>query len=158
MTRTLGRKPADRRPVTANFDDTTTNREDYRKWPMGDKTKPMMKPDYCPPDAPFEGLSTVKAHYTPKPIDVPRSFKPNQNQAATGPFDGNTMYRLDYVPKESEPCPAAILDTSKSKYLNANMQSDSGHKFYQPMFESITALHGNSAVPNAAKISNVSFA
>ena len=158
MAKTMARRPAERRPVTANFEDKTTNREDFKKWPLGDRTKPAMQPDYMPPDAPFEGISTVKAHYTPKPIDVPRNFKPDNQAAMTGPFDGNTMYRMDYVPKEAEPCPAAILDTSKSKYLNANFQNEQGHKFYRPMFESITALHGNSAVPSAAKISNVSFA
>lgn len=158
MARTMARRPAERRPVTANFEDKTTNREDFKKWPLGDRTKPSMRPDYAPPDAPFEGISTVKAHYTPKPLDVPRSFKPDNQAAMSGPFDGNTMYRMDYVPKEAEPCPAAVLDSTKSKYLNANFQNEQGHKFYQPMFESVTALHGNSAVPSAAKISNVSFA
>lgn len=158
MARTLARKPAERRPVTANFEDRTTNREDFKKWPLTERMKAAMKPDYTPPDAPFEGISTVKAHYTPKPLEVPKSFKPDYSQAVTGPFDGNTMYRTDYVPKESEPCPAAVLDTSKSKYVTTNYQNEQGHKFYQPMFESITALHGNNAVPNAAKISNVSFA
>lgn len=158
MTRTLGAKPAERRPVTANFEDRTTNKEDYRKWPLGDRTRPAMKADYTAPEAPFEGMSTVKAHYTPKPLDVPRSFKPDANQAVTGPFDGNTMYRLDYVPKESEPCPAAVLDTTKSKYINTNQQNEAGHKFYQPTFESVTALHGNSSVPITSRISNVTFA
>jgi len=157
MAKTRAMKPAERRPVTANFDDTTTNREDFRKWPLGDRTKPAMRPDYVAPDAPFEGISTVKAHYTPKPLNIPRSFKPDQTQAVTGPFDGNTMYRLDYVPKEAEPCPAAILDTSKSKYANTNMQDDAGHKFYQPMFETITSLGGNNAV-HTNKISSVTFA
>lgn len=161
MVRTQAMKPAVRRPVTANFDGTTTNREDFRKWPLGDRMKPMMKDEYSPPDAPFDGLSTFKAHYTPKPIEVPRSFKPDQMHTETGPFDGNTMYRIEYVPKETEPCPAALLDTTKSNYVNTQVQDQAGHKYYRPVFESIQRLPAggiSNGVPATNKISNVSFA
>lgn len=158
MARTAAIKPAERRPVTANFDDTTTNREDFRKWPLAERAKHTMKSDFVPSEAPFEGISTVKAHYTPKPLDVPRSFKPDQGMPVTGPFDGNTMYRTDYVPKESEPCPAAVLETTRSKYIYTNIQNEAGHKFYQPVMESIHAIPNGASVPMHSKISNVSFA
>jgi len=155
---TKAARPMERKPVSANFDDATTHKEDFRKWPLGERTKPMMKPDYCAPEAPFEGMSTFKAHYTPKPISVPRNFKPDNSQMNSGPFDGNTMYRTDYVPKEAEPCPAAILDTGKSKYIYEE-QNEVGHKFYRPAFESIMQLPGTGGQGfPAAKISNVAFA
>ncbi|XP_046350552.1 stabilizer of axonemal microtubules 2-like [Haliotis rufescens] len=137
-----------KRPHSANvmragtFDGTTNYSTDFRPWDLGQRSRPVMKPDYQPNNAPFEGMSTQKSHYIPHPINPNQSCKPsNDFVQSQGPFDDNTMYRMDYTPKASEPCPAAVIDTTRSTYKFVELDTR-GHKLYQPVFESVTALNG----------------
>uniref|UniRef100_A0A1I8JIC5 inositol-1,4-bisphosphate 1-phosphatase n=1 Tax=Macrostomum lignano TaxID=282301 RepID=A0A1I8JIC5_9PLAT len=105
--------------------------DNFKKWALTGREKVGPNQTYQPNSAPFEGQSTTASHFVPHPMDVRRSFKPSQDAARTeGPFDGTTLYRMEYVPKHIEPCPAALLDTETSRYLYKETD-DTGHKFYQ---------------------------
>ncbi|CAD5119661.1 DgyrCDS8255 [Dimorphilus gyrociliatus] len=125
-------RPVDAKKVPGAFDDKTNYREDFKKWNM-EREKPVMKPDYSPPEAPFEGLPTYKKDYV-KYNEAPRkSMRPSEGGIRSdAPFDDQTMYRTEYVKKQSDICPAAILDTTQSKYSYRD-QDDIGHKWYEPL-------------------------
>ena len=139
-------RPDGGRMEPGKFDDTTNYSTDYKPW-KADRVHPTMKPDYVPNNAPFEGCSTQKSHYIQHPMAPTQSFKPNVGAINSGPFEDGTMYRQEYTKKESEPCPAAVLDTGRSKYRYIE-QDPRGHKLYQPVFTSITPLRNGSAPPS----------
>jgi hypothetical protein len=57
-------------------------------------------------NAPFEGMSTQKAHYIQHGLQPTRSYKPDNTAFQSGArFEDGTMYRQDYVPKPRPPCP-----------------------------------------------------
>lgn len=125
-------RPASRKKTDAKFEGDTTYGQDFRKWP-GDR-RGLIKNDgeYQPSNAPFEGLSTYKGHYLPHQGGPAQSFKPDGNAyRSDAPFDGNTLYRTEFTPKEIEPCPAALLETQRSKYV-FSQEDETGHKFYAP--------------------------
>lgn len=151
-------RPPSRRKVTGDFDGTTNYREDFRKWNAGGRQKPMMKTDYVPPTAPFEGCSTFTAHYVQHKVDPAVACKPNNLVISSNtPFDDGTMYRMEYTKKKSAPCPAAILDTAVSNYVYKE-QDEVGHKFYQPITESITTIPTQRICDNTGKIATLSLA
>ncbi|CAH1795778.1 unnamed protein product [Owenia fusiformis] len=132
-------RPQSRKSVPGKFEDATNYNNDYRKWSMGERQKPTMKPDYVPPDAPFEGLATYKSHYVRHGGLPAASCKPDDKGfASDSPFNDNTMYRTEFIPKKQEPCPAVAVDNS-GKYAFDN-QDPRGHKWYRPTFESVTPL------------------
>lgn len=133
-------KPSGGRIDPGQFDGTTNYTNDYRPWEIN-RVKPTMKPDYQPNCAPFEGMSTQKAHYIQHPINPMHSFKPENQAPASGPFEDGTMYRMEFTPKRAEPCPAGILDTGKSTYRYVE-QDPRGHKLYQPVYTSVVDLQG----------------
>ncbi|XP_076443328.1 stabilizer of axonemal microtubules 2-like [Babylonia areolata] len=134
-------KPAQGRVMDpGNFDGVTNYSCDYRPWEIN-RVHPMMKPEYHPNDAPFEGISTQKAAFIKHPVHPVHSCKPAYHAVASGPFDDGTMYRMEYTPKQVGPCPASILDTSKSSYRYVDWDSR-GHKIYQPISTTITPLNG----------------
>ncbi|PAA48210.1 hypothetical protein BOX15_Mlig030940g1 [Macrostomum lignano] len=127
---TYTRRP-ERGLPSGEFNDATDYKDNFKKWALTGREKVGPNQTYQPNSAPFEGQSTTASHFVPHPMDVRRSFKPSQDAARTeGPFDGTTLYRMEYVPKHIEPCPAALLDTETSRYLYKETD-DTGHKFYQ---------------------------
>jgi len=123
-------RPEYKRPVTAQFDGTTTHKEDFRKWSLGNRAKAVSQAEYSPPEAPFEGMSTHQAHYTLKRAEMARSFKPESVAVQGGAFDDTTMYRVDFTAKKAEPCPAALLNTAMAGYV-FEQEDSKGHKYYQ---------------------------
>lgn len=139
-----------KRPESANrlkaapFDGTTNYNEDYHRWTPGERVKPTMKPNYVPPNAPFEGISTFQAHYIEHPTKISKSFKPdNTALQSNAKFEDGTMYRMEYTPKHNEPCPAAIIDSNTSAYTYYGLDTK-GHKIYQPIMETVTDLRAQS--------------
>ena len=124
-------RPGSRRKIDAKFEGDTTYGQDFRKWP-GDRRGPIKASnDYEVPTVPFEGLSTYKGHYQPHAGGAAVSFKPDGTAyRSDAPFDGNTLYRSEFTPKEIEPCPAALLESHKSNFV-FNTEDDKGHKYYQ---------------------------
>ncbi|PAA60122.1 hypothetical protein BOX15_Mlig028915g2 [Macrostomum lignano] len=128
---TYSKKP-DRGLPSGPFDDATDYKDNYRQWQMGSRVRAGPNQQYQPNPAPFEGQSTTSSHYVPHPLDLRRSFKPTQG-AARGeePFDGTTLYRMEYVPKHTEPCPAAFLETNSSRFRYQG-NDERGHQVYVP--------------------------
>lgn len=128
-------RPQSRKKIDAKFIGDTTYGQDFRKWP-GDRTQPIRNgPEYAAPNVPFEGLSTYKGHYVPHSAGPMHSFKPDGNPyRSEAPFDGNTLYRMEFTPKEVEPCPAALLETPRAKFVFKE-HDERGHKYFQPAHE-----------------------
>ena len=143
----LAQPPAQRK-VPGKFDGSTNYRNDFRAWESNGRVQPKIRADYCPPTAPFEGMSTFTAHYVQHKVDPAISAKPDISAlASNAPFDDGTMYRIEYTQKQSEPCPAAILDTTKSNFIYRE-QDDRGHKFYAPCYESVSVLPSQKVTPS----------
>ena len=95
--RVAPRKPAERGSHPGKFLDDTTHKNDFRKWQV-DRTLPIMKSDYVPNDAPFEGQTTVQRDYVEKRAPVRQSMKPLEaSRKSDAPFDGSPMYKAEYV-------------------------------------------------------------
>ena len=92
------------------FEGITNYTTDFKPWEIN-RVQPMLRPEYQPNDAPFQGISTQKAHFIQHPMNPMHSFKPVHAAVSSGPFDDGTMYRMEYTPKQVGPCPAAILET-----------------------------------------------
>ncbi|KAK7115513.1 stabilizer of axonemal microtubules 2-like [Littorina saxatilis] len=134
-------KPSCGRVMDAGqFEGITNYTSDFKPWEIN-RVHPTMRPEYQPNDAPFQGISTQKAHFIQHPVNLTHSFKPANAAMASGPFDDGTMYRMEYVPKATEPCPAAVLETARSKFTYVE-QDTRGHKLYKPVFTSVTHLNG----------------
>ncbi|XP_033751105.1 stabilizer of axonemal microtubules 1-like isoform X2 [Pecten maximus] len=148
-----------KRPDSANkarnaaFDGSTSYANDYIKWDMGQKNMPMVRDEYHPTDAPFEGMSTQKAHYIAHPQQPLRSFKPdNTALQSNAKFEDGTMYRTDYTAKKVGLCPAISLDGPTSGFQFTTLDSR-GHRVYQPVMETITPLNAARQTPNKLTMS-----
>ncbi|XP_063431812.1 stabilizer of axonemal microtubules 2-like isoform X1 [Mytilus trossulus] len=99
-------RPTDAGKVSnAPFDGTTNYAQNYKQWQVRRVEQPARE-GYHPNNAPFEGMSTQKAHYIPHGMVPNRSFKPdNTALQSDAPFEDSTMYRQDYVPKPRPLCP-----------------------------------------------------
>lgn len=87
------------------FDGTTNYAQNYKQWQVP-RVEQHAREGYQPNNAPFEGMSTQKAHYIQHGIQPSRSFKPdNTALQSSARFEDGTMYRQDYVPKPRPPCP-----------------------------------------------------
>ena len=98
-------RPADAGKASGPFDGTTNYSQNYKQWQVP-RVEPHIRESYQPNNAPFEGMSTQKAHYIPHGIQPHRSYKPDNTAfQSNARFEDNTMYRQDYVPKPRAPCP-----------------------------------------------------
>ena len=141
LQRTVAWKPAERREVPADFNDSTTHKDDFRKWQVAQRSQPVAQSKYKPPSAPFEGTSTFRAHYDRKQADPSRSCKPNEmGYRSDAPFEDNTMYKNEFTPKKVEPCPAVSLDGGLSNKYIFSDTDPRGHKYFQPVRETLTSL------------------
>ncbi|XP_021362727.1 stabilizer of axonemal microtubules 1-like isoform X1 [Mizuhopecten yessoensis] len=148
-----------KRPESANkarsaaFDGSTSYANDYIKWNMGQKNMPMMRDEYQPTNAPFEGMSTQKAHYIAHSQQPMRSFKPdNTALQSNAKFEDGTMYRTDFTPKRVTICPAISLDGPTSGFSFAQIDGR-GHRQYQQVMETITPLNAARQTPNKLTMS-----
>ena len=126
----VAKRPHSRQRVTAAFCDATNYKVDYRPWGINARTQVQLKDTYVPPKAAFQGTPTYRAHYVahePQPVG---SFKPAIKSTDPGAFDDNTMYRVEYVPKRIDPCPASYIETNASYRFDC--EDIHGHKWYTP--------------------------
>lgn len=132
LSKPISMKPLDAKKVPGNFTDKTNYRDDYKKWQM-DRERPVVKADYSPPEAPFEGLPTYKKDYV-KYNEAPRkSIRPAEGGIQSdAPFDDQTIYKTEYIKKDNPLCPAAIIESSASRY-QFKERDDKGHKWYEPI-------------------------
>lgn len=128
-------------PFTAD----TTHRLDYQAWAVKARDRLAQRQnEYKPIQSPFEGQSTFQAHFQGKPAAPAKSAKPLEPKLTSGQFNGQTIYRETYTPKDMTPCPAAFLrdvytPPVKDQYVYSH-QARTGHKFYQPLTEYNTRL------------------
>lgn len=97
---------------------TSDYRDSYQRWSIAQR--PHVGPDvhYHPPTVPFEGMSTHNAHFIEHPLDPRKSCKPDARAYTNGgDFDDGTIYRMEYTPKLVEPCPAALLESSRARFI-----------------------------------------
>ena len=79
----------------APFEDGTTQRTDYIKWPVD---RPHMRePDaYVRPEGDVDYHTTTHTDYNRKPIAPTKAMRPSSRRGVPGKFDGNTNYKHDF--------------------------------------------------------------
>lgn len=82
----------------APLEDSTTNRNDYKKWPLLQKPFVHVPDQYKRPDGAMESSTTHNATYRAFPIQRSLAKRPDSaNKARNAPFDGSTSYKNDYI-------------------------------------------------------------
>jgi hypothetical protein len=79
----------------ARFDDSTTNKTDYKPW----EVQPIQthRPDPYRANTAEMDLNTMyNSEYTPKPLSKVAAIKPIERPGNYGKFDGSTTYLGDY--------------------------------------------------------------
>lgn len=85
----------------APFEDDTTNRHDYKRWPMERPYVHAHEP-YRKPDGEMEMNTTHNATYREMPLERAKAFRPNSARKSAAPFDGTTNYNSDFKKWENE--------------------------------------------------------
>ena len=86
----------------APFADETTNRFDFKRWPMG--RPPVHQPDvYVKPQGEIDFGTVHTIEYTPKGIARAAIKRPLDRKMAPGKFDGSTNYNADFRKWEAQP-------------------------------------------------------
>jgi len=94
-------------PNKAPFDGTTTQRTAYVPREVQPAVRMQARGSSLNREQhPFEGRSLYKDDFTRMPGAARKPITRAQDRVATGPFDGTTTYRLDYVEKEIPEKPA----------------------------------------------------
>lgn len=112
--RPMAIKPPQRTVVNAKFEGDSTYGQDFRKWGGGEKRTLAKVPDnYMPSGIPFDGLSTYKNTFMGDKGLAAASFKPDGvAYRSTEPFDGNSIYRSEYIKKNIDRAPTTLLNTA----------------------------------------------
>jgi len=132
-------KPGDGRVMfPGEFSGLTNYKSDFKPWEMT-REAPKPREGWVPNNVPFEGCPTYKSHYTKHSMMPVKSMKPDASAMQSGPFEDATMYRTEFVKKQADICPAAILDTKASTLCYVETDTK-GCKFYKPCSETITPL------------------
>ncbi|KAH9520109.1 Stabilizer of axonemal microtubules 1 [Bulinus truncatus] len=125
--------------IPGEFNGLTNYNSDYKPWGV-QREQPKARDGWVPNTVPFDGTPTYKAHYVPHSIAPSKSMKPDASALMSdAPFDDKTMYRTEYVRKNAEICPAAVIDTRTSRYTYVETDGR-GHRQYIPVYEQTTAL------------------
>lgn len=77
------------------LDSNTTNRNDFKKWPM-EKPYVHMQDAYVRPDGVMETSTTHNTTYRPMPLQRVAAMRPVSAKKSSAPFDGQTNYNADY--------------------------------------------------------------
>lgn len=150
LSKVAAMRPVESQKASAPFDGSTMYKTDYAK-KIGERAQPLKQPEYVQNNARFEGASTYGSHYHSHPVQATKSFRPEYQAVQGGHFEDRTMYRQDYVPKEIQPCPAAIIDQPASTYRFAGLDSR-GHKTYEPVHTSIQRLQAPSPMQSQQRL------
>ncbi|VDM33771.1 unnamed protein product [Hydatigera taeniaeformis] len=123
------------------FDGTTVYGTEFKHWNV---QKQVIKPVhlYCPPAVPMETLSTTQVDFGPKLACKVELLKPATEPLRSGPFDGQTNYRIEYTPKSVEcHCPAAYLSKNKVSPDGYSFEATDpcGHEHYKLLKNQIKA-------------------
>ncbi|WAR00691.1 SAXO1-like protein [Mya arenaria] len=117
----------------APFDDDTTNRVDYKRWPM---ERPFVHAhdQYQKPAGEMDMNTTHNQTYREMPIERVVAMRPNSMKQASAPFDGTTNYNSDFRKWNGE----RAQMTKQPAYMpnNAPFEGNStykGHYVPQPM-------------------------
>lgn len=79
----------------APFEDGTTNRHDFKRWPM-ERPYVHAQDAYVKPQGEMEKTTTHQATYREMPIDRVVAHRPHSAKKTSAPFDGTTNYNSDY--------------------------------------------------------------
>ncbi|KAL5966825.1 Stabilizer of axonemal microtubule 2 [Taenia solium] len=124
------RIPEEYRPNAAEFDGQSTYATNYI--PMKCDRAKIIKPAYqnLDPNREFSDLTSYKKEYRKwslkdrsTPTRGPSKYVPPE-----APFDGQTVYQNEYVPKQCDPCP--VLQLQSNPDIICEGEDEYGHKFY----------------------------
>lgn len=123
-------RPQQSQKELGKFDDHTNYREEYRNWDNKGRQKPIVKGEYSPPEAPFEGRSNYTDDFVRRPIELTRSMKKNDTgYASNARFEDDTEYRNEYTKKAMPACPAVEAERNSTNYV-FHEEDPSGHRYY----------------------------
>lgn len=91
----------------------TTNRLDYKQWPLGERFVHEY-PTYEKPAGSMENNTTSHSDYTEKPIRREAAIKPVSDTRVSGKFEDATSYRDEYKPHEGG---HRAMPSKKSEYV-----------------------------------------
>lgn len=135
-------KPTAKLAKAAPFEGVSHYKESFH--PHGyARVQPINKQgEYQPNPVKFEGQSTFTSDFHPHPIDRVHMLKPSSEvHKSTGPLDDTTTYKEDYIKRQLEPCPAAVLNSPRAGHSYSH-QDATGHKFYEPLDAAVEAVQG----------------
>ncbi|KAL5110792.1 Stabilizer of axonemal microtubule 2 [Taenia crassiceps] len=124
------RNPEEYKPNSVEFEGQTTYATNYI--PMKCERAKIIKPAYqkLDPNREFSDLTNYKKEYRKwslkgrsTPAREPFKYIPPE-----APFDGQTVYQNEYVPKQCDPCPVLQLQSNPDVICEGEDQY--GHEFY----------------------------
>ncbi|XP_074456918.1 stabilizer of axonemal microtubules 2 isoform X1 [Larus michahellis] len=119
------------RRTNAPFQGTTTTKEDFKAWGSCRQEIIKKQQEIPKPTGKFYDLTTFRSHYIPHQIIPAQSFKPARAIVLnSAPFQGETMYGIEYTPKKQEICPANYPSPPGYVYVNTDSH---GHKFFRQL-------------------------
>ncbi|NXF02249.1 SAXO2 protein, partial [Smithornis capensis] len=123
-------RPPQRRRISAPFQGNTTTRDDFIPRSICRQGIIKRESEFPKPMGKFSGLTTFRSHYIPHQAAPAQSFRPVHAVHSAGPFQDETMYRTEYIPKKKEICPAH--QPSKLGYVYVNTDSR-GHQYFRQL-------------------------
>ncbi|ESN93707.1 hypothetical protein HELRODRAFT_180571 [Helobdella robusta] len=84
------------------MDDMTTHKFDYIPYEV-EKPYKRQTEAWQKPEGNMEVITNYHKDFTEKPLDIIRSFKPEEVKKSLGKFEGEPTYQADYKPWESKP-------------------------------------------------------
>ena len=150
-------RPTGRMGKPGNFDGTTNYSQDFRQWSLEDRSKPMMRVEYMPPEAPFQGSTNYHDDYHAHKHQPSKSMKPTDAGCVSdAAFEGGTEYRQEFIKKAVPPCPAVVLDTERAQHVYQE-QDHTGHKWYKPLTASAAETQGRKNIATAPMTRSVTL-
>ncbi|XP_048224865.1 stabilizer of axonemal microtubules 2 [Perognathus longimembris pacificus] len=138
-------RPLERQQLKkGKLDTVPTYKDDYRPWEL--QKRELCKPEhtYHPPTVRFGNATTFQDDFVPRPLEsrfTRRKWAHGpQQEGSSGcrpvgaalrgpcPFQGSTIYSVDFTPKQLEACPASDPSPRGYKFETTDSQ---GHRFFR---------------------------
>ena len=128
-------RPPPRASEPAKFAGNTNYADDFKRWPLmpGQGAQGAGPPTYRPPEAPFVGNTSYAENFVGhRGVPHAKCMKPDNGPSTDpAPFQGGTEYRQEFIRKQAQACPAALLQGDAAGFTYAE-ESAAGHKLYRP--------------------------
>lgn len=79
----------------APFDDTTTNKTDFKRWEV-QPIQTHRQDEYRPNNADMDLNTIYNSEFTPKPMNKVQAIRPTERRGPGAKFDDNTTYGDDF--------------------------------------------------------------